>query len=74
MPADLGSQRERWGLGPQILMGVAPKFWTKFLKLHSCRTFSVIKVANRSSDLKDSAAKEKKKETSVEKIEYLRSH
>jgi len=50
-------------------MGVDPKFWTKFIKLHLYPTFSAIKVAYRSSELEESATKEKKeikkKETSV---------
>jgi len=61
-PANLGSQC--WGFwSPQILMGLPlPKFWTNFLKLHLYPTFSAIKVAYRSSDLKDLAAKKRKKE------------
>jgi len=48
-------------LGPQILTGVTPKCWTKFIKLHLYPTFQAIKVAYRSSNLEDSAAKEKRK-------------
>jgi len=48
-------------------MGVAPKILDQILKLHLYPTFSAIKVAYRSSDLEDSAATEKNKETSVEK-------
>jgi len=44
-------------------MGIAPKF----IKLHLYPTIYTIKVAYRSSDLEDSAAKEKKKEPSVVK-------
>jgi len=46
----------------------ASKFRTKIIKLHLHPTFRAIKVAYRPSNLKDSAAKEKKeKETSAGK-------
>ena len=63
VPEQCTGKMENWPkLGvfrPSNFNRVAPKFWTKVIKLHLYPIFWAIKVAHRSSDLEDLVAKEK---------------